>query len=86
MYYVYVLQSTVADKTYIGRSAHHDERFKAHNAGRGGWPKHYRPWTRVLLQEYPDRASAGKRERYLKSGWGRKWLKEYLEKSTGLAT
>jgi len=39
--------------------------------------KVYRPWERVLLEEHSDRNTA-KRERYLKSGWGRRWLKEQI--------
>ena len=84
MYYVYVLQSAVAEKLYVGSSATPDERLIAHNAGRGGWSKRYRPWNRVLIEEYPSRTSAVKRERYLKSGWGRQWLKRHL--TAGLAT
>ncbi len=78
MYYVYVLHSRLTRYLYIGSSATPDERLVAHNAGRGGWTKRYRPWIRVLLEEYPDRQTAEKRERYLKSGWGRRWLTKRL--------
>ncbi|MBU1694118.1 MAG: GIY-YIG nuclease family protein [Verrucomicrobia bacterium] len=81
MYFVYVLQSTVGPHLYIGSSASPDERLAAHNAGRVRSTKAYRPWVRVLLEEHPDRVMAEKRERYLKSGWGHRWLKR-----AGLAT
>jgi putative endonuclease len=76
-YFVYVLRSTVAARAYIGSSAEPDARFESHNALRVRSTKAWRPWVRVLLEEYPDRATAEKRERYLKSGWGRKelWLR-----------
>ena len=80
MYFVYVLRSDLTDRLYIGSRAEPDERLQAHNAGRGGWSKRYRPWTRVLLEEHEDRPTAAKRERYLKSGWGRRWLKNHLQK------
>ncbi len=76
MYYVYILISVQTAHTYIGSSANPDQRLIAHNAGRGGWTKQHRPWVRIHLEEYPDRQTAEKRERYLKSGWGRKWLKK----------
>jgi putative endonuclease len=63
MYLVYVLYSPAHDKLYIGSSADPDERLTSHNAGRGGWTKRYRPWVRVLLEEYPDRLTAAKTRR-----------------------
>ncbi|WP_136080126.1 GIY-YIG nuclease family protein [Pontiella desulfatans] len=58
-----------------GFKAPPDERLKSHNAGRVKSTKAFRPWERVFLEEHPDRNTAEKRERYLKSGWGRRWLK-----------
>jgi len=74
MYYVYVLRTRSHDRCYIGSSANPDERLAAHNAGRVRSTKRWRPWERILLEEHPDRTVAEKRERYLKSGWGRRWL------------
>ena len=79
MYYVYVLLSGSTGGLYIGSSAVPDERLKSHNAGRVRSTKGKRPWERVLLEAHPDRASAEKREHYLKSGWGRKWLAGHLD-------
>jgi putative endonuclease len=76
MYYVYVLKSLGHDRQYVGSSSKPDERLKSHNAGRVRSTKAFRPWERVLLEKHPDREIAEKRERYLKSGWGRRWLKE----------
>lgn len=78
MYFVYVLTSRDTGKTYVGSSATPEERLLAHNAGRGGWTRSHRPWTRVLLEEHPDRDTAERRERYLKSGWGGRWLAKRL--------
>ncbi len=74
MYYVYVLKSSAHGRLYIGSSADPDKRLASHNAGRVRSTKTYRPWERILVEECPDRQAAEKRERYLKSGWGRKWL------------
>ncbi len=78
MYFVYVLRSALTDRLYIGSSGEPDSRLQSHNAGRGGWSKRYRPWVRIVLEEHPDRETAERREQYLKSGWGRRWLRETL--------
>ena len=78
MYFVYVLRSIEQGRLYVGSSAEPDERLKSHNAGRVKSTKAYRPWKRVLLEEHSDRNTAEKRERYLKSGWGRRWIKEQI--------
>ena len=80
--YVYVLLSENHDRMYIGSSEEPDRRLVSHNAGKVRSTKRYRPWRCVLLEEYADRLTAEKRERYLKSGWGRRWLKSHV----GLAT
>ncbi|HOW98061.1 MAG TPA: GIY-YIG nuclease family protein [Kiritimatiellia bacterium] len=81
MYFVYVLKSQTGSRLYIGSSASPEERLAAHNAGRVRSTKAYRPWARILLETHPDRTTAEKRERYLKGGWGHRWLKQ-----AGLAT
>ena len=80
MYYVYVLQSRQTDRFYIGSSASPDERLKSHNMGRVRSAKGGKPWKRILLEAHEDKPSALKRERYLKSGWGRSELQNILLK------
>ena len=79
MYFVYVLHSSGRDRFYIGSTSEPDTRFKAHNAGRVRSTKAYCPWRMLLLEEHADRLAAEKRERYLKSGWGRRWLEKHLK-------
>ncbi len=83
MYYVYVLRSRATSRLYIGSSGNPDQRLSAHNSGRVRSTKTYRPWERILLEMHSDRVTAEKRERYLKSGWGRDALRKKL---SGLAT
>jgi putative endonuclease len=80
VFYVYVLFSLRYGKFYIGISSAPDKRLASHNSGRGGWSKRYRPWKRILLENYDNKNIATRRERYLKSGWGRRWLLKTLEK------
>jgi len=75
MIYVYVLRSQVDNRLYVGLSSDTAKRLKSHNAGRTKSTKGYRPWEMVHVEEYPERATAREREKYLKSGYGKQWLK-----------
>ena len=77
-YYVYVLRSSATGSLYIGSSAAPDQRLASHNAGRVRSTKSARPWLRVHLEDFQDRQTAEKRERYLKCGYGRRWLLRHL--------
>ena len=78
MYFVYVLSSEICDRLYIGSSADPDERLRSHNSGKVKSSRSYKPWKRVLLEQIETKSSALKREKYLKSGWGRKTLKKLI--------
>ena len=79
MYYVYLLYSSEFDRYYIGSTSDPERRLAAHVAGRVKSTKAFRPWERIWMEELPDRSSAVRRERYYKSGWGRKALFKKLE-------
>ena len=56
-----------------------EERFKSHNeVGTKGWTKNFRPWKIIYKEEYSDKALALKREKYLKTGIGREFIKSLL--------
>ena len=78
MVYVYVLYSIGFDRYYIGSSADPDHRLQSHNGGKVKSTKKYAPWKRVYLEECENRSKAIKREKYLKSGYGRRWLKRHV--------
>jgi putative endonuclease len=77
LYFVYVLKNH-SGRFYIGSSAKPDQRLAAHNSGKVRSTKKHRPWQRIVLEEHPDRQEAESREKYLKSGWGRQWLKKHI--------
>ncbi len=60
-------------------SANPDARLRDHNEGKSPYTKKYRPWVRFYLEEVEIAAKARKKEKYYKSGWGRKILKSKLE-------
>ena len=71
MYYVYILKSLKTNKLYIGHSDNVVRRLEEHNNNRGGkYTRGNGPWKLVYNESHPDRASAMRRERYLKSTKG----------------
>ena len=80
MFFVYALWSENYDKIYVGYSASPDERLKAHNSGKSTYTKKFKPWKRFFLESTNTKEEALKKEKYYKSGWGRKKLKSELEK------
>ncbi|NER14247.1 GIY-YIG nuclease family protein [Leptobacterium flavescens] len=73
---VYVLRSLKDNRFYVGMSVNVEKRLSEHNAGRTKSTKGYGPWELLHEEKYPDRITARKREKYLKSGYGKQWLKE----------
>lgn len=56
------------------------ERFKSHNSiGKKGWTIKYRPWIVIYTEFFDDKNSAMNLEKFIKSGVGRKWLRDKIE-------
>ena len=80
MFLVYVLYSINFDRTYTGMTKDLDRRIKEHNKGRNKSTKPYAPWKLVYQEVFDSRIEARKREKYLKSGNGREYLKTVISK------
>jgi putative endonuclease len=78
MHYVYVLPSAHDDALCIGYSANLRRRFIQHCEGTAFATAPRRPWTLIYYEAYLNPADALGRERYLKSGAGRRFLKTQL--------
>ena len=79
MYFVYILRSNKCpERLYIGLTNDIGERLKEHNAGASRYSKTYAPWEMEAYIAMRDKDSAGKLERYLKSGSGFAFLKKRL--------
>lgn len=77
MYYVYVLKSDRNSKRYTGSSAKPGSRRLAeHNSGTNTFTRHNRPWRLIHEETFTTKIEALRREKFLKSGQGRKWLDE----------
>lgn len=76
MAFVYILLSQKFKKTYTGSTTDLDRRIKEHNAGNHVFTKRYIPWKIIYKEEYPTLIEARKREKYLKSCAGRKFIEK----------
>ncbi len=76
---VYVLLSQKDNKRYIGFSDDVARRLEEHNRGYSKATRGRGPFKIVHTEEYPTRKEARKREKFLKSGQGRKFLDEILQ-------
>ena len=75
MYYTYVLKSLKYKKFYIGFTSNLDERMSAHAKGLVSATKYRRPLILVYYEVCFDKDSAIKREKYLKTTYGHRYLK-----------
>jgi restriction endonuclease S subunit len=83
IWFVYALECEDGS-IYIGHSQDILKRWKQHAAGRGAdWTKRHPPVKLVHWEDYDSLENAVQREEDLKTGFGRKWLKqEYLASRT----
>ena len=79
MYYVYVLKSLKDDGLYTGFTEDLRQRLEDHNAGRNSSTKMRIPLRLVYYEACRNRADALHRERYLKTAWGKRYLKQRLK-------
>lgn len=78
MYFVYVLWSNKLYKRYVGSSDDTEHRIVEHNRGSNKFTRGGIPWIKVYQEEFATKTEALKREKFLKSGQGRKWLDRKL--------
>lgn len=75
MYYTYAISSISRKYIYVGISDNTERRIEQHNKGRNKTTKPYCPFKMILVEKYNTRAEARAREKYLKSGYGKEFLK-----------
>lgn len=81
---VYFLLSLKDNATYVGMAINAITRLKEHNAGKNRYTKAHIPWKIIYTEQCTDWATGRKREKYLKSTAGKKWLKKYFDESEGI--
>ena len=78
-FHVYVLHSTKLNKIYIGFTSDLEARLKSHNElATKGWTIKFRPWTLVHCENFASKTDAMKREKELKTGNGRLFIRKEI--------
>ena len=76
---VYILYSEKFNKNYTGFTSNLIERFKSHNLiATKGYTIKFRPWTIIHIEFFSSKSEAMKREKYLKTGIGREFIKNII--------
>jgi putative endonuclease len=78
MFYVYVLQSKKDGKLYTGFTSDLKKRLLKHNFGKVFSTKNRRPLLCIYVEICLNEKDAKIREKYLKSGTGKRYLKQRL--------
>lgn len=76
-YFVYLLLSKEGFH-YIGHTPDLDRRLSEHNSKTTHSTKHGTNWKIIYTEEFSTRPEAMKREKWLKSGIGREWVKKNI--------
>ena len=80
MFYVYLIENLVDKSWYTGFTTDIEKRLRDHNQKIGGeyTGKKTGEWKLIYFEAYLEKSDALGRERFLKSGSGRRFLKKQL--------
>ncbi|MFZ1618525.1 MAG: GIY-YIG nuclease family protein [Flavobacteriales bacterium] len=84
MFYTYVLKSKKDGKWYTGCTEDRRKRFKEHNDGKVVSTKGRGPFDIIYYEACIDTHDAFTREKYLKTGMGKRYLKNRLKRFLSL--
>ena len=79
-YYTYVLQSIKNKCYYTGFTSDLRKRFNQHNNNENTYTKGRGPFELIYCEVCKNQKDAAQREKYLKSGRGKRYLKERLKR------
>lgn len=79
MFFTYAIQSGKNGIIYVGYSNDLIKRLKEHNSGEVFSTKPYRPFYLIYYEAYRNKKDAIIREKFLKSGWGKNYIKKTLK-------
>jgi putative endonuclease len=81
MWYVYVIKSVKSNNWYTGFTSDLKKRFKQHNSGQSTYTRPRGPYELIYYEASLSEKDARSRELYLKSGMGKRYLKNRLKNS-----
>ncbi len=79
MQYVYILQSSADDNLYVGCTSDLRKRLLLHNAGKVQATKNRRPMKVIYYEALMNKKDAFEREKFLKTGWGRTYIRRVMK-------
>lgn len=80
MFVVYILKSVKNGKRYTGYTSKDiNVRLREHNGGCNKFTRYNRPFMLCYVERYTEKTKAIKREKFLKSGQGRKFLDSIIK-------
>lgn len=82
-HYVYVLKSAQNGDWYTGCTSDLKKRITQHNEGKSRYTKSRGPYELLYYEASLDKTDAFARERYLKSGMGKRYIKNRLKVQLG---
>ena len=77
VWYIYILQNGEG-RLYKGMAKDPDARLKEHNSGKVKSTKAFAPWEIIYTEKLENIEEARKREKYLKSAAGRRYIKKCI--------
>jgi putative endonuclease len=80
MYYVYVIQSLENHRFYTGFTGDLRKRLSQHNDKLSTYTKYRGPYKLIYYEACLNAGDAKAREKYLKSGMGKRYLKNRLKR------
>jgi putative endonuclease len=78
MFIVYVLRSMSHNLRYTGFTQDLERRLKEHNNGQSTFTSKYKPWEVIYTEKALNRQDARRREKYLKSAAGKRFIDKAL--------
>jgi len=84
MHYTYILKSKKSGKWYTGCTENLRKRLKEHNNGEVISTKGRGPFELIYYEACKDQGDAYAREKYLKSGMGKRYLKNRMKRFLSL--
>jgi len=84
MFYTYIIRSTKDRKLYTGFTSDLRKRFNDHNAGKVVSTKNRGPFELIYYEACLNEQDATAREKYLKTGMGKRYLKNRMKRFLSL--
>lgn len=84
MYYVYILKSEKSGRMYTGSTGNLRKRLSQHNTKQSTWTRGGVPWKLIYYEACLHEVDARAREVYLKTGTGKRYIKNRLKRFLSL--